>query len=74
MLVSLVEMKSFRNFQGRQAQMLLESGNYLLKGLGSWLPRCKKIPQQSVGFPANQVQQSWHLMVIIDVVRQEKPF
>ena len=69
MLVSLVETKSFRNFQGLQTQMLLESGNYLLKGLCSWLLLCKKIPQQSVGFPADQAQQSWHLMVIIDVVR-----
>ena len=58
MLVSLVETKSFRNFQGLWAQMLLESGNYLLKGLCSWLLRCKKIPQQSVGFPADQAQQS----------------
>ena len=74
MLVSLVETKSFRNFQGLRAQMLLESGNYLLKGLCSWLIRCKKIPQQSVGFPADQAQQSWHFMVIIDVVRQEKLF
>ena len=46
MLVSLVETKSFHNFQGLRAQMLLKSGNYLLKRLGSWLLRCKKIPQQ----------------------------
>ena len=74
MLVSLVETKSFRNFQGLWAQMLLKSGNYLLKGLRRWLLWCKKIPQQSVGFPADQAQQSWHFMVIIDVVRQEKLF
>ena len=74
MLVSLVETKSFRNFQGLRAQMLLESGNYLLKRLGSWLLRCKKIPQESVGLPADQAQQGRYFMVIIDVVCQEKLF
>ena len=74
MLVSLVETKSFRNFQGLRVQMLLESGNYLLKGLGSWLLRCEKIPQQSVGFLADQAQQSWKFTVIIDILRQEKLF
>ena len=54
--------------------MLLESGNYQLKGLCSWLLRCKKIPQHSANFPVDQVQQSLHFMVVIDVVCQEKPF
>ena len=54
--------------------MLLESGNYQLKGLCSWLLRCKKIPQHSANFPVDQVQQSLHFMVVIDVVRHEKLF
>jgi len=43
----------------------LYSGNYLLKRLRSWLLRCKKIRQQSVGFPTEQAQRAWHFMVII---------
>ena len=43
----------------------LYSGNYLLKRLRSWLLRCKKIRQQSVGFPTEQAQRGWHFMVII---------
>ena len=64
----------FLQFPWASGSMLPESGNYLLKGLRSWFLRCKKIPRQSVGFPADQAQQSWHFMVIVDVVRQEKLF